>query len=46
MLKEDHDIDVKPLVIRKVMKLELNMRYKRIKSISWQGNSNKNLILW
>ena len=28
-----------------IMKKELDLRYKRIKEISWQGNSDKNKVL-
>ena len=44
-LKEDKDIEVKEWVLRDIMKNELDLRYKRIKQISWQGNSEKNKIL-
>ena len=44
-LKETKDIDVKEWVLKDVMKKELDLRYKKIKQISWQGNSAKNKIL-
>ena len=44
-LRQTKDIDVKGWVLRDIMKRELDLRYSRIKQISWQGNSDKNKIL-
>ena len=44
-LKETKDIDVKDWILRDIMKNELDLRYKRIKQISFQGNSDRNKIL-
>ena len=44
-LKETKDIDVKDWVLRDIMRRELDLRYKRINEISWQGNSVKNKVL-
>ena len=44
-LKERKGIEVKEWVLRDIMRTELDLRYKRIKQISWQGNSEKNKIL-
>ena len=39
------DIKAKQKVIRSVMKYELGMKYKKIKSVSNTGNTPKNLVL-
>ena len=39
------DIEAKLSLISSVMKEDLGMKYKRIKSISNEGNSPKNLVL-
>ena len=39
------DIEAKLSLIRSVMKKDLGMKFKRIKSISNQGNSPRNLVL-
>ena len=39
------NIEAKLSLIRSVMKEDLGMKYKRIKSISNQGNSPRNLVL-
>ena len=44
-IKEDAGIDVKDWVIRDVMRNELDLRYKKINTISFQGNSDKNKVL-
>jgi hypothetical protein len=44
-LLDDHDIEIKPWQLLKQLHDDLNLRYKRINSISWQGNSAKNKIL-
>ena len=44
-LKERKGIEVKEWVLRNIMRTELDLRYKRIKQISWQCNSEKNKIL-
>ena len=44
-LSKEKGINVKEWVLRDVMRKELDLRYKRINHISWQGNSDKNLIL-
>ena len=44
-LKEVKDIDVKDWILKDIMKNELELRYQRIKQLSWQGNSDKNKIL-
>ena len=44
-LMEEESIDVKEWIIKDIMKKELNLRYKRINQISWQGNADKNKIL-
>lgn len=44
-LKESLDMDVKDWVVKDIMRKELDLRYKQIKEISWQGNSDKNKIL-
>ena len=44
-LLEEFEIEIKPWDLKKILREEMNMRYKRIVGTSWQGNSNKNLIL-
>ena len=44
-LKVEEGIHVKDWVVKDIMKKELDLRYKRINQISWQGNSDKNKIL-
>ena len=44
-MKEEHQTDIKPWVIRDVMKIDLDMRYKKVKSVSIHANSPKNLVL-
>ena len=44
-LLEEFEIEIKPWTLKKILKEELELRYKRIAGTSWQGNSNKNLIL-
>ena len=39
------DIKAKQKVIRSVMKYELGMKYRKIKSVSNTGNTPKNLVL-
>lgn len=44
-LKESNGIEVKNWVLRDIMRAELDLRYKRIKEMSWQGNCDRNKIL-
>ena len=44
-LFQGQDIKAKQSLIRSIMKKDLGMKYKRIKSISNEGNSPKNLVL-
>ena len=40
-----HENDIKPWLLRDILRKDLRMRYKRIASGSWTGNSAKNIIL-
>ena len=44
-LKQEHSIDVKPALVKDVLKRDLRMRYKLVKPISWFENSIKSKIL-
>ena len=44
-IEEKEGIDVKHHQVCKIMRQDLNMSYSRVKAISWQQNSDKNLIL-
>ena len=44
-LQNDHKIDIKSPKLLRIMHEDLNLRYKRIKAISWQGNAPKSIIL-
>ena len=44
-MKEEHQTDIKPWIIRDVMKSDLDMRYKKVKPVSIHANSPKNLVL-
>ena len=44
-LEKDFDIEAKESKIREIMRTDLKMSYRRVKSVSWQANNNKNLIL-
>jgi len=44
-IKSQHGQNLKPWQIRRVMKEELGMSYKKIKPVAWQANSTRNLIL-
>ena len=44
-LKEKYDADIQKRPLIKLMHSHLGMRYKRVKEISWQANSSKNLLL-
>ena len=44
-LKQEHSIDVKPALVKDVLKRDLRMRYKLVKPISWFENSVKSKIL-
>ena len=44
-LKVGYDLEAKETVIRSVMREDLAMRYRKILSVSWTGNSSKNLVL-
>ena len=45
ILKEEHHIEAKPQEVMKIMRGELDMRYRRVKEMSWHSNSEKNLVL-
>ena len=38
-------VDLKPWRVMHILHHNLGMRYKKVKEISWQGNSPKNLVL-
>ena len=44
-LKNDYDVDVKNHLVRQVMKNELKMRYRKVKSLTIGTNSDQNFIL-
>ena len=44
-LKETYDMDVKEHRIRIELRRRLGLKFKRIKKIPFQGNSEKNLVL-
>ena len=44
-LESEMDISIKTRELLRILNEEMNARYKRIKSVSWQGNSIKNLLL-
>ena len=44
-LIDDYGEDVKPWKIMHIMQHNMGMRYKKVKEISYQANSPKNLIL-
>ena len=44
-LKEQHSIDVKPALVKDVLKRDLRMSYRLVKPISWFENSVKSKIL-
>jgi hypothetical protein len=44
-LGEQHGIEIDYHRLKKIMKEELDLRYKKISPISWQGNSDRNKIL-
>ena len=44
-LHEDKGIEIKHPKLLQIMHKEIGLRYKRIANVSWQGNSEKNLIL-
>ena len=44
-LKESIEIDAKEQLVRKIMRDKLGMRYKKIQTVSFKGNTPKNLVL-
>ena len=44
-LRDQHGIEIDHHRLKKIMKEDLNLMYKKIKPISWQGNSDRNKIL-
>lgn len=44
-LKKHHEIDKKPWVLAQIMKEELGMRYRKIKMVTVNTNSERNLVL-
>ena len=44
-LLEEHNIKAKPREVRVIMRDELGMRYRKIKEVSPNANSEKNLVL-
>ena len=44
-IAQKHNITPKSWVVKRVMKQELGMSYKKIASIAWKANSERNLIL-
>ena len=44
-VKEKFDLDVKPDYVRKVLRADLNQRYRRIKKVPFLGNTVRCLIL-
>ncbi len=44
-VSKKHSIDVDNQQIRKIFRDALGMKYKRIKKIPFQGNSEQNLVL-
>jgi len=44
-LKERFDIDKKPWELSEILKEDLGMRYRRIKAVTTNTNSEKNLVL-
>ena len=44
-LKEENQLDVKASLVQSTMRIDLKMRYKKVKTIAWTANSVQNLIL-
>ena len=44
-VKEAHQLDVKSLLVRETMKVDLHLAYRPLKRISFRGNSARCLIL-
>ena len=44
-LHEDKGIEIKDPKLLHIMHKEIGLRYKRVADVSWQGNSERNLIL-
>ena len=44
-MKKQQDLIVTSTLVRKVFRQELGLRYKKIKPLPYQGNSEKNLVL-
>ena len=44
-LKEQFGLHLKPWKLMHILQHHLGMRYRKVKAISWQANSPKNLIL-
>lgn len=45
MLSEQYELETKEAELKKIMKVELGMRFRRVKAVSMHANSSKNLIL-
>ena len=45
VLADDYNIEIKTWRLMHLMHHNLGMRYKKVSRISWQSNSDKNLIL-
>ena len=41
----DHGIETKLPTLKKIMRKDMKLRYKRIEATSWKGNAPKNIIL-
>ena len=44
-VRKEHSMEVTNQQVRKIFREELGMKYKRIKKIPFQGNSEQNLVL-
>jgi hypothetical protein len=45
LLRVQDGIEIKDAPLRRILREDLGAKYKRIKGISWQGNSIKNKLL-
>lgn len=44
-VKKNHDLDVSLKLVRKVFRSELDLRYRKMKRVAFQGNSERCLVL-
>ena len=45
LLRDEDDINIKSAPLLRILKEIVGAKYKRIKTVSWQGNSVKNILL-